>query len=171
MNKISGVYKITNKITGDFYIGSSKNIKSRWARHKSPSNRSRHPNSKLYQDMVKYGLNNFKFEIIEETDSLKKREQYYIGLLNPSYNDRWANGLDTERRKNWYDIHHDGVRDQVKDWIRSHKEEYSENRRTSYSKLCCYEGKILTLNALASRFNKMRIPHAWLEAKKYLIQE
>ena len=27
MNKISGVYKITNTITGDFYIGSSKNIK------------------------------------------------------------------------------------------------------------------------------------------------
>lgn len=28
-NKISGVYKITNNITGDFYIGSSKNIKQR----------------------------------------------------------------------------------------------------------------------------------------------
>ena len=26
MNKISGVYKITNTVTGEFYIGSSKNI-------------------------------------------------------------------------------------------------------------------------------------------------
>ena len=31
--KISGVYKITNTITGDFYIGSSKNVKKRWVEH------------------------------------------------------------------------------------------------------------------------------------------
>ena len=37
MNKISGVYKITNNITGDCYIGSSSNIKQRWAAEKSPS--------------------------------------------------------------------------------------------------------------------------------------
>ena len=37
MNKISAVYKITNTITGDFYIGSSKNIKSRLTVHKCPS--------------------------------------------------------------------------------------------------------------------------------------
>ena len=33
MNKISAVYKITNTITGDFYIGSSKNVKKRWTNH------------------------------------------------------------------------------------------------------------------------------------------
>lgn len=33
MNKISGVYKITNTITGDSYIGSSKNVKDRWKAH------------------------------------------------------------------------------------------------------------------------------------------
>ena len=32
--KISGVYKITNKINGKFYIGSSINIKRRWESHK-----------------------------------------------------------------------------------------------------------------------------------------
>ena len=31
--KISGVYKITNTVTGDFYIGSSKNIERRWKAH------------------------------------------------------------------------------------------------------------------------------------------
>lgn len=30
MEKICGVYKITNTVTGDFYIGSSKNAKQRW---------------------------------------------------------------------------------------------------------------------------------------------
>ena len=32
--KTSAVYKITNTITGDFYIGSSKDVKRRWAVHK-----------------------------------------------------------------------------------------------------------------------------------------
>ena len=31
---ICAVYKIINTITGDFYIGSSKNVKKRWAEHK-----------------------------------------------------------------------------------------------------------------------------------------
>lgn len=28
---VSGIYKITNIVTGNFYIGSSKNIYLRWA--------------------------------------------------------------------------------------------------------------------------------------------
>lgn len=38
MEKISGVYKITNILTGDFYIGSSKSINDRWRCHRSPAN-------------------------------------------------------------------------------------------------------------------------------------
>ena len=41
--KIIGVYKITNTITGDFYIGSSKNVKKRWIAHKWPSKWNEHP--------------------------------------------------------------------------------------------------------------------------------
>ena len=59
MEKISAVYKITNNITGDFYIGSSKNVKARWLAHKSPSMWKQQPNSKLYQDFQKYGLDKF----------------------------------------------------------------------------------------------------------------
>ena len=51
--KISGVYKITNIITGDFYIGSSKDIKHRWTAHKAPSRWNEHPNCTMYQDMKK----------------------------------------------------------------------------------------------------------------------
>ena len=36
--KISAVYKITNKINGKFYIGSSTNIKQRWNSHKERYN-------------------------------------------------------------------------------------------------------------------------------------
>lgn len=67
--KICGVYKITNAITGDFYIGSSKDVKHRLANHKCPSNWNEYPNSKMYQDMQKYGLDKFEFKILEEVES------------------------------------------------------------------------------------------------------
>ena len=64
--KISAVYKITNTITKDFYIGSSKNVKHRWAEHKRPSTWNRCPNNKMYQDFQKYGIDKFVFEILSE---------------------------------------------------------------------------------------------------------
>lgn len=35
MSRISGIYKITNKVNGKSYIGRSVNIKTRWSQHKS----------------------------------------------------------------------------------------------------------------------------------------
>ena len=66
--KICGIYKITNTITGDFYIGSSKNVKNRWAQHKKPSIWKRLPNNPMYLDMQKYGLDKFDFQVIEEVE-------------------------------------------------------------------------------------------------------
>ena len=99
MSKISAVYKITNTITGDFYIGSSKDVKQRWAAHKKPSTWNRYSNNQMYLDMRKYGVEKFVFEVLEvvEAGSLKEKEQYFIELLKPAYNDRNANGWDIER--------------------------------------------------------------------------
>ena len=90
--KIIGVYKIVNTITGDFYIGSSKDVKHRLAVHKCPSVWKQYPNKQLYQDMQKYGVDKFVFEILEEVKSeyLKEREQCFIETLKPIYNDRNA---------------------------------------------------------------------------------
>ncbi len=75
--KISAVYKIINKITNDFYIGSSKNVKHRWQEHKMPSTWKKQPNSPMYQDMQKYGVDKFDFQILANVDSdqLKEIEQ------------------------------------------------------------------------------------------------
>ena len=99
--KIIGIYKITNTITGDFYIGSSKNIKSRLAAHKCQSTWNNHPNNPLYQDMKKYSLNNFVFEILAEVEegNLKETEQEFIEKLQPTYNQMNAKDLNIERRK------------------------------------------------------------------------
>ena len=103
MNTISGVYKITNTITGDFYIGSSKNVKQRWAAHKIPSTWKRFPNNPMYQDMQKYGIDKFAFEILEEVEieKLKEIEQQFIEKLQPTYNQMNAKGWNIERRKEY----------------------------------------------------------------------
>ena len=103
MNKIIGIYKITNTVTGDFYIGSSKNVKQRLACHKCQSTWNECPNKQLYQDMQKYGLDKFELQILEEAeaDKLKETEQQFIETLKPTYNNINANGLNVERRKEY----------------------------------------------------------------------
>lgn len=158
MEKISGIYKITNIITGDFYIGSSKNIMKRWANHKSPSKQAEHTGIKLYQAFSKYGLDKFSFEILEETNNLREREEYWIEKLNPIYNSLRAKRTNEERlaqTKEWCDIHRDELRAQM---------------RKYNSRLCFYNGETLTLGALRGRFRRQGIPHDMLEAKKYLLE-
>ena len=79
-----GIYKITNKITGDAYIGQSTQIEERFKDHKNPYNWTREKNKKLYQAFIEFGLNNFIFETIEECDKtlLNDREQYWIKYYN-----------------------------------------------------------------------------------------
>ena len=187
-NKISGVYKITNNITGDFYIGSSKDIKRRWVNHRSPSVHKQRPNSKLYKDMSSYGLDNFTFEIIEKTDNLKEREQYYIEHLNPSYNNRYASGWNTKRckethrrcdkewhkvnkdyNKEWYKVNRDEQLAKKKAYCQAHRDEQLTKSKAYYSRLCLYNGETLTLNTLTNRFFRQGIANPCKEAKKYLL--
>ena len=45
---MTGVYKITNTITGQFYIGKSVDINRRWLEHKTPKAKG---NDILHSDM------------------------------------------------------------------------------------------------------------------------
>ena len=59
-NAICGIYCVTNIITKKIYIGQSINIKKRWYEHKRGKG-----NIILGNSIKKYGLDNFKFEILE----------------------------------------------------------------------------------------------------------
>lgn len=87
MKEIIGVYKITNIINNLCYIGISKDIYNRWKYHKQYYIKK---NNKLYNAIKIYGINNFKFEIIEtfqelNIELLQNREIYWIDYYN-SYN-------------------------------------------------------------------------------------
>lgn len=108
MNKISAVYKITNKITGECYVGSSKDVYRRWAAHKCPSNWKAQPNNRMYQDMQKYGVDQFKFEIIVPAapTHLKICEQEFIDIYKPTYNSNRANiGIIVSQADNYNEYH------------------------------------------------------------------
>ena len=79
-----GIYKITNKINGDAYIGQSVEVEDRLNDHKKPYNWNREENKRLYQAFISFGLNNFTFEIIEECkiNQLNEREQYWINFYD-----------------------------------------------------------------------------------------
>ena len=182
--KICAVYKITNAITGDFYIGSSKDVKHRWAKHKCPSVWNKYPNNPMYLDMQKYGVDNFIFEIIAEVEieQLKEKEQQFIETLKPTYNSNRANGLDIERHKEYQKEYRksDKGKESRKKYNKSDKGKKSQNKynksdkgketRKQYNnQLCNYNGETLTLNALSTRFRRKGIDNPTTEAKKYLV--
>ena len=172
MNKISAVYKITNTVTGDRYVGSSKNVMLRWACHKCPSTWKVQPNNPLYLDMQKFGINKFRFQILAPVmpKYLKQVEQEFIGILQPSYNKINSNGLDVERYKE--------TRKKCSRKYRQSNEGKEINRKQArkdmkkyYNQLCSYNGETLKLNTLSARFRKVGIEHPTKEAKKYLLNQ
>lgn len=168
--KISGVYKITNTITNDFYIGSSKNVKHRWSEHKCQSTWKYYPNKQLYLDMQKYGIDKFDFQIltIAEPEHLKEAEQQFIEKLKPTYNNYRAKGWDIERRKEYQkEYQKEYKKEYNKKYQKSDK--YKEYQKEYKNQLCFYNGQTLTLSALSMRFRKQGIPHPTIEAKKYLL--
>ena len=149
MKKIYIIYKFTNTVTGDFYIGSRNNIKKSLANHKYQSVWIAIPNDQMYQDIQKYGFDNFDFEILAkvEADKLKETEQQFIEKLKPTYNQMNEKDLDIDKYK-----------------------KYNKKASNKYkNQLCYYNGETLTLAALYMRFYRAGIDHPTLEAKKYII--
>ena len=82
---VCGIYVIKNSTNGKFYIGSSSDIRQRWAEHKSKLNKRRHVNTCLQNSWNKYGGDLFEFLVLEkcEPSELFVREQYFLDTLKP----------------------------------------------------------------------------------------
>lgn len=86
-----GIYKFTNKLDGESYIGQSVDIKRRYNQHKNRYDNNNHKtpmeNTYFHSMLRYYGFHNFDFEILEECDKeiLDKKEKYYISLFNTQY--------------------------------------------------------------------------------------
>lgn len=83
--KVCGIYKITDINDTKCYIGQSVDIANRFTQHcrcgcgiKTPKD------NKLYAAMLKEGLDQFTFEIVEicPQEELNEKEKYYIDVYN-----------------------------------------------------------------------------------------
>lgn len=72
-----GIYKITNP-TGKVYVGQSRDIEKRFKQHKFKST-----NKFLRESILTYGIENHKFEILEEcgVNELIEKERFHIKIF------------------------------------------------------------------------------------------
>lgn len=79
----TGIYKITNQLTSECYIGQAVDIASRWKEHaKCGLGIDTPAKNKLYKAMIEYGLSHFSWEILEECAraDLDEKEKFFIDL-------------------------------------------------------------------------------------------
>jgi group I intron endonuclease len=86
MTEKPGIYAIRHLESGKVYVGSACNISKRWHRHKKDLRLGIHRNKHLQAAWTKYGEEAFVFEILELTNELDTREQFwmdYTKCINP----------------------------------------------------------------------------------------
>lgn len=93
------IYKITNIINGKIYIGQTVEYEERVRHHKQIAFRdnSKEKHKPLYKAIRKYGVKNFKFEIIDSANSieeLNEKEIYYIKLYDSCIDNNKGYNLD-----------------------------------------------------------------------------
>jgi group I intron endonuclease len=73
------IYKIVNNINNKVYIGKTQYSPIlRWQQHKSCLDKDGYKDRPLYKALKKYGVDNFSFSIIEETQEPETQEIKYI---------------------------------------------------------------------------------------------
>ena len=127
----SGIYKWTNKITNDIYIGQSIDLSKRLIKYFNLSYLKNRETLVISRALIKYGYSNFSLDILEYCDlaNLTEREQYYMDKLNPRYNTLKIAGSSsghklTEETKNKISLYLKGIYVQEKSALygRTHSE-------------------------------------------------
>jgi len=96
----AGIYKITNKVNGKVFVGSTRNLKTINGVKFTLENGG-HTNKKLVEEWRNYGKGAFEFEILEvlkptnapyynEKEELEKLEEKWLDTLQP-FGDRGYN--------------------------------------------------------------------------------
>ena len=130
------IYKITNTINSDIYIGSTtSDLETRMIKHKSDA-KKRPDISRFYTYMNEIGIDNFDIELVEEfpcesKEALQNREGELIremGTLNHRIENRTRQEYDKEWKQNNRDSINEKRRERRKANPEKTKEENIKNR-------------------------------------------
>jgi len=89
--KSPGIYAIINQKTKRVYVGSTKNLYRRLIHHRHQLNTNTHGNPHLQNSFNKYGIENFRIKILEETkdeEKLFQLEEKWAQKADYTYNIR-----------------------------------------------------------------------------------
>lgn len=160
----TGVYIIICKINKKRYVGSSKQIHGRLHQHfnREPN---LYPHKPLYEDINKYGKDNFEWDLLEECDEkdLLTREQYWYDKLQPEYN-LVRPGSSWQKSEKAMELHPD-----YKKEIGEHlKEKYStQEYKTKFKEINRYKFVPVDMFDLDGNyimsFECVRDAHRWLD--------
>lgn len=148
---ICGIYKIQTP-NGSAYVGSSINVKRRWAEHRSSLRAGRHHSSRLQAAFDKYG-DDLLFLIVEECleRDLNSREQFYIDEIgaklntSPFVENIWLNPITREKFRA---IH------SSPDW-RNQRSEIAKRNEKIWRAVDCSDGRTFkTMTDAANEFGK-----------------
>lgn len=100
-----GIYSITNKLNGKRYIGKSSDIKHRFWTHRNslehycidPERNKRRVNRHLGNAVIKYGIDNFEFEVLEAFTEIDE-----AGLADSEI--KWMEFYNTTDRSRGYNL-------------------------------------------------------------------
>lgn len=98
--KISGIYKIINTNNNKVYIGSSKNMMTRFRVHKSRLKLNKHHSPHL-QKSYNQDPTKFNFELLEEVSDISKlevREQFWVDFFKSYLSEFGYNAVRTVSR-------------------------------------------------------------------------
>lgn len=87
MSQQMGIYRITNRVSGRIYIGSSVDVMERIGAHFSHLRRGRHINGHLQRSFNLYGEAAFESTIVEYVDDIAmliEREQFWLDSFESS---------------------------------------------------------------------------------------
>ena len=86
--KVSGIYKIINKVNGKYYVGSTIHFWNRRRQHQLSLLSGLHHNPHLQNSWNKYGKENFIFRVIEKVpkEKLIEVEQKYLDIAKMETN-------------------------------------------------------------------------------------
>ena len=102
---IYSIYKITNVVNNKCYIGFTEDPVRRWGQHRNHRNKT--SNRRIYRAMNEYGVNNFTFEVLYESDNyshtFEVMEPHYVSEYNSYHNGYNCNfggyGINTPEHK------------------------------------------------------------------------
>lgn len=98
------VYKVTNMINGKLYVGRTKNFKERVHYHQTKYTTKKEYNKPLYKAMRKYGIENFRFEIIQSGLTNSESNKLESEMIKELHSLVGENGYNVSPGDNFYRV-------------------------------------------------------------------